>query len=135
MKTGSSVDWAAIRDRAAKFPDEAFEFVRDGLRATVESLHSACAAGPTPRVCTGDESRHISGAQLCLGLREFAIRRYGPLAGLVLTRWGIRRTDDFGVIVYALIDRKELRASERDSLEDFRGVFDFAEAFAQVAVG
>jgi len=133
VKTGSSVDWAAIRERAATFPDEAFEFIREGLRATAEALN-ACA-GQAGRMDVQEEGRHITGPQLCMGLRDFAIRRYGPLAGLVLNRWGIRRTDDFGLMVYALIDRKELRASERDSIEDFKGVYDFAEAFSQVAVG
>src|SRR6185295_3143484 len=104
----------------------------EGLRATSEALHGSGASG---RIGNPEECRHITGPQLCLGLRDFAIRRYGPLAQIVLSRWGVRRTDDFGLLVYALIDRKELRASERDSLEDFKGVFDFTEAFAQVTVG
>jgi uncharacterized repeat protein (TIGR04138 family) len=46
-----------------------------------------------------------------------------------MRRWGIRGTEDWGILVYAMIDRGEMRASERDSLDDFRGVFDFDEAF------
>lgn len=143
MNSGSSLDWPAIRSRAAMFPDEAFEFVREGVRHTVSILH-----GQTRRVqrlpasqvlIPGeefiDESRHISGQQLCMGLRDFAIQRYGLLAGCVLERWGVKRTEDFGTIVYALIDRKELRASPRDSYEDFKGVFDFAETFGALTLG
>jgi len=63
------------------------------------------------------------------------VQRYGLLAGTVLARWGVKRTDDFGTIVYAMIDRGELRASDRDSFEDFKGVFDFAETFASVQIG
>lgn len=129
MNSSSIVDWPAIRTRASQFPEEAFEFVREGLRHTVES-HHGCSAQPNP----GEDRRHISGHQLCLGLKAFALHRYGLLAGLVLSRWGLTRTDDFGTIVYAMIDRKELRASEKDSIEDFKGAFDFAEAFAAAAI-
>lgn len=131
MKSGSSLDWPTIRLRASLFPDEAFEFVREGLRATVDALHGAAAESDDGKP---DESRHITGRQLCMGLRDFALTRYGPLAPLVLGRWGIRHTDDFGTIVYALIDRKELRSSERDSIQDFKGVFDFTEAFAAAPI-
>ena len=130
MKSSSSLDWPAIRTRASQFPEEAFEFVREGLRFTVESHH-----GPATEPVEVEGRRHISGKQLCLGLKSFAAQRYGMLAGLVLSRWGITRTEDFGTIVYAMIDRKELRASEKDSMEDFKGVFEFAEAFGAAAIG
>jgi uncharacterized repeat protein (TIGR04138 family) len=126
------------------FPEEAFEFVREGVRHTVQVLHGqgkrpgatpdgagACASRAAGEI---DESRHISGQQLCMGLRDFAVQRYGLLAGVVLERWGVKRTDDFGTIVYSLIDRKELRASERDSIEDFKGVYDFPEAFGSLTI-
>lgn len=116
------------------FPEEAFEFVRDGLRHTVELTHGQ----PPPANELGelpDDSRHVSGQQMCFGLRDLALQRYGMLASTVLNRWSIRKTDDFGTIVYAMIDRKELRASDRDSIEDFRDVYDFAEAFGNVTIG
>ncbi len=140
MKSSSSVDWSAIRSRAAEFPEEAFEFVRDGLRHTVETVHAEaereCSRGLATDLAEPiEDQRHVSGQQLCLGLRDLALQRYGLLAGTVLTRWGVKKTEDFGVIVYAMIDRKELRAGDRDSFEDFKGVFDFAEAFGGVAIG
>jgi uncharacterized repeat protein (TIGR04138 family) len=69
-----------------------------------------------------------------MGMRDLAIERYGLLAPTVLSRWGIKRTEDFGVIVYAMIDRKELRSSPQDSFSDFQGVFDFDEAFGALAL-
>lgn len=124
--------WNTIRTRANALPEEAFQFIREGLAHTVKAYHGETAArafiDPT------DESRHVSGQQLCLGLRDFSIERYGLLAQTVLSRWGIRRTEDFGVIVYAMIDRKELRSSPADSFEDFQGVFDFDEAFGALAL-
>jgi uncharacterized repeat protein (TIGR04138 family) len=120
-------DWPAIRSRAALFPEEAFEFVREGLRFTADRLHGS-AEDPDQQP---EERRHVSGQQLCLGLRDLAVQRYGMLARTVLGRWGISKTDDFGTLVFAMIDRQELRASENDSFEDFKGVFDFAEAFVE----
>lgn len=136
MKGGSSLDWPAIRSRAAMFPEEAFDFVREGLRHTVQNIHGEepAAGGGGVAASAINDRRHVSGQQLCLGLRDLAIKRYGLLAGTVLSRWGVRRTDDFGTIVYALIDRSELRASDRDNLEDFKGVYDFAEAFGALAI-
>ena len=126
----SSLDWPSIRHRAAQFPEEAFEFVREGLKHTVQAMHGQ----PEDPESSPDERRHVSGQQLCLGLRELAVLRYGMLSKTVLNRWGIYKTDDFGMIVYAMIDRGELRASDNDSLADFKGVFDFAEAFNCVGV-
>lgn len=129
--TGSSVDWSSIRSRASAFPEEAFDFVREGLRHTSESLHGRLSDPDN----TPDERRHVSGQQLCMGLRDLAIQRYGLLARTVLGRWGIRRTEDFGTIVYAMVERMELRVSEGDTIADFNGVYDFAEAFDSVGIG
>lgn len=130
MSNSSSLDWPTIRTQASRFPEEAFEFVREGLRLTSQALHGPAPKQPNPADAV---SRHISGQQLCEGLRAHAVEKYGMLAALVLARWNVRGTDDFGTIVYALIDRKELRAGERDSLEDFKGVFDFTDGLNTVA--
>ncbi|MBC7835231.1 MAG: hypothetical protein H7Y88_09050 [Phycisphaerales bacterium] len=115
-----------IRAGAARFPDEAVQFVREGLAHTVKVTHGK----DLPKVIDpADESRHVSGQQLCIGLRDVAVERYGMLARTVLGYWGIQRTVDFGTIVYGLIDKGELRGSSRDSLEHFRDVYDFDEAF------
>lgn len=131
VNSGSSLDWPSIRSRAAGFPEEAFDFVREGVRFTAEATYGKL----DPFVESGGEKRHVCGRQLCMGLRDFAAQRYGLLAKTVLGRWGVRKTDDFGTIVYALIDRGELRASENDSMDDFKGVFDFAEAFDAIPIG
>jgi uncharacterized repeat protein (TIGR04138 family) len=121
-------DWDSIRRRAERFPGPAFQFVREGLAHTVTILH-----GPEGHKARPDQPRDVSGKDLCFGLRDMALERYGQLATTVLRRWNIRTTDDFGVIVYAMIDRGELRNSREDKLEDFQSVFDFEEAFAPAA--
>jgi len=51
------------------------------------------------------------------------------LARTVLSRWNVRRTVDFGRIVFALVDNGYMQKTEDDTLEDFRDVFDFKSAF------
>lgn len=67
-----------------------------------------------------------------MGLRDYAIRQYGLLARTVLTHWNVRRTEDFGRIVFAMVQAGELRKSDDDSPGDFREVYDFDEAFADL---
>ncbi|MCC6321699.1 MAG: hypothetical protein IT438_09735 [Phycisphaerales bacterium] len=134
----TEIDWARVRRRAAELSDEAFDFVRDGLKHTVSMLQAAevrvgdAAANGGARAC-GTGKRHVTGRELCEGLRDLAGQRWGMLAGTVLRRWGIERTEDFGTIVYAMIDRRELKASETDSPADFKDVYEFAGAFGGVA--
>lgn len=77
------------------------------------------------------DSRHVTGQQLCLGLRDYAIKRYGMMAPAVLRTWNLRRTEDFGRIVFAMIEHGLMSKTADDTLEDFRSVYDFDEAFAR----
>jgi len=124
------------RPKAGRFPHAAYEFVLAGLGHTVKTVHGAAVAEQLSgsEVELEDESRHVSGRQLCNGLREFAILRYGRLARTVLERWNIRSTDDFGRIVFDMIKSKQLRKTDQDRFEDFQAVFDFDEAFADLSV-
>jgi uncharacterized repeat protein (TIGR04138 family) len=122
------VDWKAIREKAGPYPPEAYLFVREGLAHTVEVIHGE-RSGAEGATTQPSESQHVNGAQLCIGLRDFAIRRYGFLARTVLGRWGIRATDDFGKIVFTMIDLGLMRKSDEDRLDDFSEVYDFEEAF------
>ena len=103
---------------------EAFYFIQEGISRAAERVH-----GPLPAVATKDQNRHISGQQLCEGLREIAIERWGLMAHAVLTTWGIRSTLDFGKIVFALIDAGLFQKQPHDTVEDFADVYDFRKAF------
>lgn len=119
----AEVDWRRLAARTGPYPPEAFHFVRDGLGRTMELVHGQ-GGGPE-----GD--RHVTGQQLCIGLRDFAIERYGMLALQVLQGWNVHRTDDFGRIVFGMIDAGLLSKTNRDSVDDFRAVYDFHEAFSR----
>ena len=120
------IDWKSICQKAGPYPQEAFQFVREGLQHTVKMVFGENASKASN---AGGEDRHVSGQQLCLGLRDYALVKYGMLARTVLGRWGIQRTDDFGRIVFAMIDAGFMRKSDSDCFEDFQGVYDFEESF------
>ena len=103
-----------------RYPPDAYAFLHDGLNHAAETLHGK-GVEPGPR--------HVTGQQLCEALRDLAMQRYGLLARTVLARWNIRATVDFGNMVYLMIDHGFMRKTEEDSLEDFRDVYDFDEAF------
>ena len=76
-------------------------------------------------------NRHVSGADLCWGLREYARIRWGLLARQVLADWNIRSTNDFGRIVFGMIECELMQKQPSDTIEDFSNVFDFTQAFDQ----
>ncbi len=109
------------------YPEGAYDFVREGLGYTQMRMVADAGLG-------ADEPRHIKGQELCLGLRDFAIERWGLLAPAVLKHFRIHRTEDFGRIVFALVNEGDLSKTAEDSLADFRGVFDLTEAFSEAAL-
>ncbi|MCE2882445.1 MAG: hypothetical protein LW636_08830 [Planctomycetaceae bacterium] len=127
--TTSQIDWKHIIATAGSYPAEAFDFVRGGLAHTVERVHTHARQQMALGMAEPD-SNHVTGQQLCLGLRDFAIEQYGMLAPVVLRHWNISRTDDFGRIVYAMIEGGVMSKTADDSFDDFCGVFDFEEAFS-----
>ncbi|MBL8887497.1 MAG: hypothetical protein JNK16_12635 [Phycisphaerales bacterium] len=123
------VDWTLLKS-LAPYPTEAFHFVSEGLAHTVQSIHGH--REEVKELVPTDENRHINGRQLCLGLRNYALERYGLLARTVLHRWNIKATEDFGKIVFAMVDARLMRKTDEDTPEDFQHVFDFHEAFPDV---
>src|SRR5438046_1028256 len=111
-----------IVDEVGLYPAEAYLFVRQGLEHTVQKLHGSPAGKSRP-------SLHVNGRDLCEGLRELALSKWGRLAGTVMGRWNIRRPVDFGKIVFALVRNGHMQATQDDNLDDFRDVFDFRSAF------
>ena len=103
---------------------DAYYFIQEGLQRAAEQQH-----GPTRPRSALDRSRHITGQQLCNGLREIAIERWGLMAPAVLATWGINCTLDFGKIVFALIEAGLFQKQPQDTLTDFAGVYEFRKAF------
>ncbi|MCG3178993.1 MAG: hypothetical protein BIFFINMI_01323 [Phycisphaerae bacterium] len=101
------------------YPPEAFAFVQRGLAWTVEQLG---------RSEKPEGERHVSGQELSRGLCNFALHEWGLLARTVLESWNVRRTDDFGKIVFYLIENSLMQKQPEDSIEDFHAVYEFLPA-------
>lgn len=129
MKDKSKPSMEEIILADGRYPQEAFAFLHEGLGQSVSRIYGKGAAAEDRESA---EQRHVSGEQLCHGLRDVAVERWGMLAQTVLERWNIRSTIDFGNMVYLLIENGLWRKTPEDSLEDFRDVYDFETAFAVV---
>jgi uncharacterized repeat protein (TIGR04138 family) len=115
---------ALICKEDARFDRKAYDFVRRGLDQTVKEIRRKEAN-------RAERMRHVSGPELLEGLRVYALEQYGPLAMTVLNAWGVRRCQDFGDIVFNLIDYHVFSKTENDRREDFAGHYDFDEAFVK----
>ncbi|MEM7681061.1 MAG: Minf_1886 family protein [Planctomycetota bacterium] len=106
---------------------DAFLFVQRGLDHTVREIHGElddeADAEPNPH------SRHVSGRELCHGLRRYALQQYGLMARTVLRSWHVLASEDFGKIVFAMVEAGLMHKTDDDDLSDFVGVFDFARGF------
>ena len=101
---------------------QAVNFLREGLDYTIKKYYpDTDALTPT----------HVSGYQLCIGIRELALSRWGYMAKFVLKYWNVTTTRDFGEMVYLLIDHEFMRSNENDQIEDFDDIYDFDVAFTE----
>jgi uncharacterized repeat protein (TIGR04138 family) len=120
-----------------RYPVEAFVFLLNegwprALRQAYgdeEAIRTVVTERPPPAPAGGKPPRHVSGRQICLALRDLAIERWGLMAETVLKHWNIHHTIDFGNMVYLLIQHNVMHKTDEDSLEDFRDVYGFSEAF------
>ena len=110
-----------ICEKDLRFSSDAYHFVQEGLNHTLKSLKRG-----------GQHAhRHVSGQELLHGLREFALKEYGPMSKAVLNEWGIKTTDDIGQIVFNLVSASVLGKNDTDSPGDFKNVFNFDDAFVK----
>ncbi|MEM6329049.1 MAG: Minf_1886 family protein [Planctomycetota bacterium] len=151
---------AELLSRDQRYHLDSYVFVFDSLRFAQETLNmgglattppgqeqhghathrsgegpaaSQSSAAEDPDQDDGDDGpveRHITGQDLCEAIRRYALSQYGLLARCVFDHWGIRTTDDFGEIVFNLIDIGQMRKTENDRREDFSGVFEFEQALS-----
>ncbi|MFP4282063.1 MAG: Minf_1886 family protein [Opitutales bacterium] len=104
-----------------RYDRAAYAFIREALDFTVKRL--SAQAGPEAKI------HHVSGSDLSEGARDYALSQYGPMAATLLRQWGITRTEDFGELVYNLVELEVFGTQEGDRREDFAGIYDFHEAF------
>jgi len=103
-----------VSEKDTRYKIQAYSFVLSGLEFFLSSL---------------GEKRHVSGQELSKGLLLFALKQFGLMAQDVLRNWGVTRTDDFGYIVYNMIEIGVMSRQPDDEVEHFFGVVDFNTFF------
>jgi uncharacterized repeat protein (TIGR04138 family) len=104
-----------------RYHRQAYLFLREALDHTHKMLGKAGKEG----------IHHVTPQQLLDGIREYALEQFGPMAMTVLEEWGVRSCDDWGEIVFGMIENNLLAKTDQDKREDFKGRYDFFEAFRQ----
>jgi uncharacterized repeat protein (TIGR04138 family) len=108
-----------MRKKDPRYAREAYFFVREALDYTQKTI------GKDNRGVI----RHVSGQELLAGIRDYALSQFGPMTMMVLEEWGIRACEDFGEIVFNMVEFGVLAKTEKDSRADFAGGYEFHEAF------
>jgi uncharacterized repeat protein (TIGR04138 family) len=103
-----------------RYTREAYLLVRDALDFTKKNL---------TRGVPINEHEHVTGQELLGGLRDYLLAQFGPMAITVLEEWGIKRCEDFGEIVFNIVEAGLFSKTDTDSREDFQSGYDFDDAF------
>jgi uncharacterized repeat protein (TIGR04138 family) len=101
-----------------RYMAEAYNFVFEALDYTVRVKHNGTSAD------TNSPSQHVTGQDLLEGIRQHAIQSFGCLVPVVLKSWGVTRSEDFGEIVFNLIDYGLMGSQDSDSKSDFANGYD-----------
>ena len=104
-----------------RYPRDGYIFLRDALDFTTKQQKKV----------KGVSVRHVSGPELLDGVRQYALKEFGPMVMTVFDSWGIHSSEDVGHMVFNLIGAGIFGKTEQDSIEDFKDVYDFGEAFVR----
>ena len=102
----------------SRYETDAYRFVQEAIRYTQKALGR-----------NHPSKKHVGGKELLQGIRDYALTTFGPMTRTVLSEWGIRSCEDFGEIVFNLVQHNQATQSENDSRDDFKDGYDFDEAF------
>ncbi len=114
-----ALDSIVATDR--RYHRDAYVFLRDALDYTTKQQKKT----------KGASVRHVAGPELLEGVRAYALKEFGPMVLTVFSYWGIERCEDVGNMVFNLIDAGIFGKTEQDSIDDFKAVYDFHDAFVK----
>src|SRR5215470_10450025 len=104
-----------------RYQRDGYIFLRDSLDFTTKQQ----------KKIKGVSVRHVTGPELLDGVRQYALKEFGPMVITVFDSWGIHSCEDIGHMVFNLIAAGVFGKTDEDSIEDFKNVYDFQEAFVQ----
>jgi uncharacterized repeat protein (TIGR04138 family) len=101
-----------------RYARDAYLFLRDALDFTIKARRKA-----------KELDQHVTGQQLLDGIRQYALKQFGPMVPTVFEYWGVRLGEDFGAMVFNFIAVGIFGKTDTDSIDDFRGGYTFHDAF------
>jgi uncharacterized repeat protein (TIGR04138 family) len=104
-----------------RYQRDAYVFLRDALDFTTKQQ----------KKIKGATVRHVAGPELLEGVRQYALKEFGPMVMTVFESWGIRCCEDIGNMVFNLIAAGIFGKTDEDSIEDFKSVYDFGDVFVK----
>ena len=107
-----------ITETDKRYERDAYYFVRDALDVAMKARKRQMGEGG-----------HVTGQQICEGVRQLALKQYGPMVPTVFEFWGLSKTEDIGEIVWNLIEIGVFGKSAKDARADFKAVYGFKDAF------
>ncbi len=110
---------ALVLAKDSRYQRDAYVFVKDALDHTQKIVVKG----------NKGEMRHVTGQELLIGIRDYALAQFGPMTQMVFEEWGIKCCEDFGEIVFNMVEIGLLGKTEKDSREDFIGGYHFDDAF------
>jgi uncharacterized repeat protein (TIGR04138 family) len=121
QKIGFAEALESVVSSDPRYQRDGYIFLRDALDFTTKQQKKT----------KGVTVRHVSGPELLAGVRQYALKEFGPMVMTVFDSWGIRSCEDIGHMVFNLIGAGVFGKTEQDSIEDFKNVYDFEEAFVK----
>ncbi|MCK4883099.1 MAG: hypothetical protein KAS92_08745 [Candidatus Omnitrophica bacterium] len=103
-----------IYEKDCRYREDSYVFVMEALAYTQKKFK---------------RSKHVKGEEMLKGMRELLLNKFGPMTMTVLEHWGIKNTEDFGNIVFNLVENQVLSKTEDDNIEEFRNGYNFEEVF------
>ncbi len=107
-----------ILKKDPRYHRDAYYFVRDALDVAQKKFSKS-----------KQQPRHVSGQELLEGIRQYALDEFGPMTMTVFEEWGLARCEDFGSIVFNMVEFSLLGKTDDDSMDDFKGGYEFFDAF------
>jgi uncharacterized repeat protein (TIGR04138 family) len=104
-----------------RFHRDAYGFMREALDFTQKLIGTK----------NQGKVRHVTGQELLDGIRQYSLQQFGPMAATVFEEWGVRNCQNFGDIVFNMVEIGLLAKTEKDDRDDFRDGYDFADAFVK----
>ena len=117
-----------VLTKDTRYHRDAYLFLREALEYTRKMREREVKAEKLARRAVLRE-QHVTGQQLLEGVRELALETFGPMAITVFEEWGVRSCQDFGEMVFILVEKQLLKKTDKDSRADFENGYDFNEAF------